>query len=93
MHLDDLESTMYGTVHFALAFRCTRIQGSMTPMISDEGLKQICLKFFKIQTLTTNCPSVLECAHTMPARFENGEKCEGQASCSHEDGTLFAGRF
>ena len=35
----------------------------------------------------------LDCVHTMPVHFENGEKCDGLASCSHENCTFFAGRF
>ena len=31
----------------------------------------------------------LDCVHTMPAHFENGEKRDG----SHENGTFFADRF
>ena len=39
-----------------------------------------------------NC-LVLDCVHAMPAHFENGEKCDGQASGLHENGTCLAGRF
>ena len=28
----------------------------------------------------------LDCVHTMPAHFENGEKFDGKASRSHENG-------
>ena len=31
----------------------------------------------------------LDCVHTMPAHFENGEKCDR----SHENGTFFDSRF
>ena len=30
----------------------------------------------------------LDCVRTMPAHFEDGEKCDGHASRSHENGTF-----
>ena len=32
-------------------------------------------------------------SHDAGIHFENGEKCDGLASRSHENGTFFAGRF
>ena len=36
---------------------------------------------------------ILDCVHTMPAHFENGEKFDGLASRSHENGTFLPADF